>query len=240
MFAPEKYDDVELIMYYEQFVTLLYKISSVRDELAKSTFPRYKSKDGKTLPLLNFDKMLKELHRLWEANIPLDPKKLAELHNALGLAKEEKDVGLETATKFCTAFILAQYELLKKELEARHLLICKYLVGKFVIRPKDQLQHMIVECDNLITNPAELDKLLSVYFEPEDHVDCKGVRDVLGTMCNYLLCQHSDRPDQIFDEVFQLIDTDKDGKATKADVMRYAGEVAKALKGKLTELMGAK
>eukprot|EP01022_Parablepharisma_sp_SALTPOND_P016495 TRINITY_DN2427_c0_g1_i1.p1 TRINITY_DN2427_c0_g1~~TRINITY_DN2427_c0_g1_i1.p1 ORF type:complete len:848 (-),score=43.11 TRINITY_DN2427_c0_g1_i1:10375-12918(-) len=236
LFAPEQFDDIELIMHYEKFVLLLFNVHLMKSQLESLIFPKYGSKDKKTITSDIFVHIVKDLHEIWEGNIPCDAAKVLKLHQTVSPSLNPV-LNLEECAKFFTDFVLAQYQTLKDELVKRKLLIGSFVVTKFITRYTHTLKEMLQTCETHLKDMPKFMETFEPYFVEEGKADKFAFRDALRTLSNHLSCQNTDRPDIIFNEVFSSIDKDADGKVSKEEFMEYAKGVIIGIKDKLIEII---
>ena len=236
IFIPESFDDIELIMYFEKFVALLFNVHLMKSQLESLVFPKYGSKDKKTITSDIFIRIVKDLHEVWEANAPCDAAKLFKLHQIISPSLNPV-LSLEECTKFFMDFVIAQYEILKSELVKRKLLFGSFVVAKFITRPTAALKEMLKACETYLAELPKLMEKFEPYFVEEAKADKFTFRDALRTLANHLSCQNVDRPDRIFDEVFGLVDKDADGKISKEEFTQYTKAIIEGVIEKLLEII---
>eukprot|EP00826_Nyctotherus_ovalis_P039699 TRINITY_DN3834_c0_g4_i1.p1 TRINITY_DN3834_c0_g4~~TRINITY_DN3834_c0_g4_i1.p1 ORF type:complete len:291 (-),score=91.12 TRINITY_DN3834_c0_g4_i1:103-858(-) len=240
-FDSSKFCDIELIMRYEEFVSLLFHIHKMKSQLQTLIFPKYashsySSKDKTSVTLEIFNRIVRDLHEVWQCNLPCDNSRLAELHKEASGSLADV-LTLDECTKFFSAFVIAQYETLKAEMVKRKLLLCSVIVCKFVTRPESILKEMLQVCDDYLKDLPEFMKKFEPYFIEEEKADKFTFRDAVRTLCNHLSCRNEDRPDTIFDEAFSIADEDKDGKLSREELTAYIKKVIEAVKDKILEVI---
>lgn len=237
--APELYDDIELIMQFEKFVGLLFNVHLMKEQLATLIFPKYGSKDKKSITSDIFVHILKDLHEVWEANLPCDADAVLRLHQIVSPSLNPV-LTLEECDKFFTNFVITQYDVIKEELIKRKLLFGDFIVARFISRPIPMLKDLLNTCEiSLSDMPKLINDKFSFYFDEIDQkADKFTFRDCLRTLSNHVMCRSPDRPDRIFDTVFNSVDKDSDGKINKKELEDYIKNVIIGIKEKLLDMLG--
>lgn len=231
-FDTQKFDNIELIIHYEKFIGMLCKIHNIKSELSTVWFPKYGSKSAKTVTAKIFCDVLKDLHGIWEANIPLTASLLEKTVQIIGINSTDKTLSIDDCSNFLTSFMLNQYRLNKKEMEKRQLLIGSFFVTKFITRPKEILQNMLTKCECLL---KDCPKNIETYFQ-EGFADKDSLKYLLSYIGSTILCENPGRPEQVYNEVFAIIDKDHDGKLSLQETILYITEVITQIKEKIKEI----
>ena len=236
LFDCSKLCDIDLIMRYEEFISLLFHIHKMKSQLQSIILPKYGAKDKASISLEIFERIIKDLHEVWKCNLPCDSGKINELHTKAS-PSFSKTLTIDECTAFFTSLIKAQYEALKAEMTTRKLLLSSFIVCKFITRPVDMLKDMSKTCEECLKDLPKYIEKYEPYFVEEGKADKFTFRDALRTLIKDLSCKNDERPDLIFDEVFNQVDTDKDGKISKEELGEYIKKAIEEVRSKLLEVI---